>query len=271
MGLKPTLDSLDGVPEALHEYYEEKNGSFMLNVEGMLARSELEGMGLNPDDLPGLVKNRDALLTEVKKLKTRYRDVDPEKYLELVAKEEELENEKLKAKGDWDAKERQLAEKFEKERFSWDEDRKAMSGTIEELMVRNVALDELGKAKVISNRVHLIMPWIERMVRVVKDDSGKYVTEVRNPTTGEVRISPKSGSMSPMTIAELVEEMKDSEEYGVCFESDGVSGSGASGAGGKGGSLVATREQMRDPRFYAAIEKRAKDQGKTVNDVVIKD
>lgn len=265
-GLKPELESLDGVPEALHEFYSrEGDGPYKLTVEGMLTEADRD------TELGGLVKNRDTLLSEVKKLKTKYRDIDPDKYAELVAKEEELENEKLKSQGDWEAKERQLAEKFEKERSTWDSDREVMSGTINELMVKNVAMSELSKAKVIPNRTHLIMPWIERMVRVVQNDDGKYGTEIINQATGEVRISPKSGSMSPMSIAELVEEMKDSEEYGVCFESDGASGSGASGAGGKGGGLVATREEMRNPAFYAAMEKRAKEQGKSVTDVVIKE
>ena len=138
-------------------------------------------------------------------------------------------------------------------------------------MVKNVAMSELGLAKVIPNRTHLIMPWIERMVRVVRGDDGKYATEIINQTTGEVRISPKSGSMSPMSIAELVEEMKDSEDYGVCFESDGASGSGASGAGGKGGTLTATRDEMRDPDFYEAMTKRAAEAGKKITDVVIKE
>jgi hypothetical protein len=265
MALKAQLESLDEVPEALHEFYEEKDGAFVLGVEGMLTQKDFD------TELGGLVKNRDTLLSEVKKLKTKYRDIDPEKYAELVAKEEELENEKLKSKGDWEAKEKQLAEKFEKERRVWNDDREVMSKTINDLMIKNVAMSELAKAKVIQNRTHLIMPWIERMVRVVKDDNGEYKTEIINQATGEVRISPKSGSTSPMSIAELVEEMKDSEEYGVCFESDGATGSGATGAGGKGGSLVATREQMRDPDFYKAIEKRAKEQGKKVTDVIIKE
>ena len=265
MALKAQLESLDGVPEALHEFYEERDGAYVLGVEGMMTESDLN------TKIDGLVKNRDTLLSEVKKLKGRYRDVDPEKYAALVAKEEELENEKLKSKGDWEAKEKQLAEKFEKERTAWTSDREVMSTTINELMVKNVAMAELGKAKVIPNRTHLIMPWIERMVRVVQGDDGKYSTEVINQSTGAVRISPKTGSSSPMTIAELVEEMKDSEEYGVCFESDGATGSGASGAGGKGGTLVATREQMRNPAFYAAMEKEAKAQGKSINDVILKE
>ena len=265
MALKAQLESLDGLPEALHEYYEEKDGAFVLGVDGMLTEAERD------TEISGLVKNRDTLLTEVKKLKGTYRDVDAEKYAELLAKEEELENEKLKSKGDWEAKEKQLGEKFEKERADWTSDREVMSVTINDLMVKNVAMSELGLAKVIPNRTHLIMPWIERMVRVVRGDDGKYATEIINQATGEVRVSPKSGSMSPMSIAELVEEMKDSEEYGVCFESDGASGSGASGAGGKGGTLTATRDEMRDPIFYAAMEKRAAEAGKRITDVVIKE
>ena len=265
MALKAQLESLDGLPEALHEYYEEKDGAFVLGVEGMLTEADLD------TKIGGLVKNRDTLLSEVKKLKEKYRDIDPVKHAELVAKEEELENEKLKSKGDWEAKEKQLAEKFEKERGDWTADREVMAGTINELMVKNVAMSELGLAKVIPNRTHLIMPWIERMVRVVRGDDGKYSTEIINQTTGDVRISPKSGSTSPMSIAELVEEMKNSEEYGVCFESDGATGSGATGAGGKGGTLIATREEMRNPAFYANMEKLAKESGKTINDVIIKE
>jgi hypothetical protein len=265
MALKAQLESLDGLPEALHEFYEAKDGAFVLGVEGMLTEAEKD------EELIGIVKSRDTLLAEKKNLSLKFRDIDPEKYAALLAKEEELENAKLKNIGDWESKEKQLGEKFSKERATWDSDRDVMSGTINELMVKNVAMSELGLAKVIPNRTHLIMPWIERMVRVVRGDDGQYSTEIINQTTGEVRVSPKSGSMSPMSIAELVEEMADSEEYGVCFESDGASGSGATGTGGTGGALTATRDEMRNPEFYKAMEKRAAEAGKKITDVVIKE
>lgn len=90
--LKTVLEKLDELPEHLHEFYGEKDGKFILNLEQV-------------DDHPAVVALKNALertkqsrkevldeMTKVKEKLARFpEDFDPDKFAELQAKVEEYE------------------------------------------------------------------------------------------------------------------------------------------------------------------------------------
>jgi hypothetical protein len=95
MALKPVVDSLDGVPEALRGEYTEKEGKFYLQVE--------DAEKVFASDV---IKNRDAILTEKKKLQqqlqdieAKYKDVNLEEIQKMKQEAEEREQQKLKSEG----------------------------------------------------------------------------------------------------------------------------------------------------------------------------
>lgn len=93
MPLKTVLESLDGVEESFKPLYVEKDGKFILQIEGV-------------DDHPAVValknghgnskRERDAAREEVRQLKAKLEavpaDFDPERYAQLVADAEAREN-----------------------------------------------------------------------------------------------------------------------------------------------------------------------------------
>jgi hypothetical protein len=87
--LKKSYESLTLVPEALQEYYVERDGRAMLQVEGMV-------------DSDRLKEFRDENI-RLKQEFDKFKDVDPAKYAELKAKEKDLEDGKLLKKDGFDA------------------------------------------------------------------------------------------------------------------------------------------------------------------------
>jgi hypothetical protein len=95
MALKPVVDSLDTVPEALRGEYTEKEGKFHLQVEDAEKVFASE-----------VIKNRDTILTEKKKLQqqlqeieAKYKDVNLEEIQKMKQEAEDREQQKLKSEG----------------------------------------------------------------------------------------------------------------------------------------------------------------------------
>ena len=87
--LKKTYSTEAEIPEALKDAYVEKDGRFVLQVEGMV-------------DADRLKEFRDENI-RLKQEMEKFRDVDPAKYAELRAKEKDLEDGKLIKKDGFDA------------------------------------------------------------------------------------------------------------------------------------------------------------------------
>lgn len=88
--LKPVLDTLDGVEEAVKTLYVEKDGKFLLDVEGVTPNA----------DVDGLRRNRDDILKEKKEAETALRaftdaGVDLEEYARLKDEERTREGKKM--------------------------------------------------------------------------------------------------------------------------------------------------------------------------------
>lgn len=73
----------------------------------------------------------------------------------------------------------------------------------------------------------LLMPFVKESARVLEED-GKFVVRVFDKT-GNTRIGDANGA--PMTIAQLVAEMREDELFGRAFDASGATGGGASSGG----------------------------------------
>lgn len=180
-----------------------------------------------------LEANRNQLLTEAKAAKKAldaYKGVDPAKYRELEEAAAEAERKRAEATGDWKTRETQLLAKTQQEIDARDGKIKALSGALERRLIDAEATTALAAAK---GSPKVLLPHIKNHVRVVEED-GEFVVQVVD-AKGNQRIGDAKGS--PMTIAQLVEEMKADPEFARNFEGTGSSGGGAprsivSGGGG---------------------------------------
>lgn len=89
MALKAILDSLDGIDESLHGFYTEKNGKFILQVEGVDAHPAVVAL---KNGHTNSKRERDEARAELRTLKERYGslpdDFDADEYTRLKSEEE---------------------------------------------------------------------------------------------------------------------------------------------------------------------------------------
>lgn len=228
MAMAAMVAALTGIPQALQEHYKPQtvNGQqmFVLDV------TPHEGWAL--EDVKGLKNSLSAARTErdtaTEQLKA-FKDLDPVKAREALTKVEEMKDWKpdQKVREQIEARERQLLEKHTNEIKSKDEAVTALTREVEELLIDSVATMAVTGAKGIPE---LLLPHIKTQTRVKRGDNGKHTVEILDKDGKTVRLSPKSGSTSNMTIQELVEEMRGNKTFARCFDGTNATGSGANGA-----------------------------------------
>ncbi len=113
MTLKAVLDSLDGVNDALKGEYEQRDGKFVLaldgDIPGFAPKAKLDEFRTNNT---ALLQERDALKAQIE----QFKDIDPVKAREAIAKLAELGRKKMLDAGEYelaieDARKAMLADK----------------------------------------------------------------------------------------------------------------------------------------------------------------
>ncbi|HKX32090.1 MAG TPA: hypothetical protein VJ302_30670 [Blastocatellia bacterium] len=219
------LESLDGVPEALKGEYEQKDGKFYLKVDG------------DADSVfPGLAAAKKQLLAEKKAVEDRlkaYEGIDPERARQLMTDAEKLEADKLKAKGDWDARETQLKgqlaadlqkreQHFSGEAEKWKTREALLMGALEENLIGAQATAAIVAA---GGSPELLLPHVIKLAKLFEED-GKFAARVVDEK-GAPRIANVKGD--PFTMTHLVDELKANPVFGRAFAASPAGGSGAPG------------------------------------------
>lgn len=220
MALKAILDSIEDAPESVREHYTERDGKFVLGVE------PVGGYAL--EDVSGLKSALGKERTTREKLERdviAFKDLDPAKARAALAELEELkaldpakEADKI-ASAKFEAAKTQLLEKHNADITEREGRIKTLSGAVDGLVREQRATAAIAEAK---GAVDLLLPHVLRFTRTVEKD-GKFSVEVID-AEGNGRIADSKGS--PMTIKDLVAEMRQSETFGRAFDGDGHSGSG---------------------------------------------
>jgi hypothetical protein len=107
MALALSVDSLDGLPDAIHSLYVEQDGKFVLDLDGGIP--DVTGLKSALESERAIAK---AEAKAKKELEARYNGVDPDKYKEFLAKAEKAEEEKMILEG----KQQELADRALKKR-----------------------------------------------------------------------------------------------------------------------------------------------------------
>jgi hypothetical protein len=230
MPLKAIVETIDEVPETQRDLYAEADGKFVLQVE------PVNGYAL--ENVAGLKTTLGKEMTQRKALEKtvlKFKDIDPDKAREALVKLEELGNLDPAKEADRIVSERmaaakqQLLDKHTGDLKERDGKIGHLTKTVENLLIDNAATAALAEAK---GSVDLLLPHVQRHTRVREMD-GRYVVEVVDKD-GNARIGNSNGD--PMTIKDLVQEMRQSETFGRAFEGTGNTGSGTRPNTGGGGS-----------------------------------
>lgn len=257
---KEAFDQLPDVIKA--EYKEITEGD--LKDRFMLDVSPVEGHMLdNTDKLKRALQGERTSVSDLKASLKVFDGLDVEKAREALGKLDEIDNWDPEQKLDEHKKayEQALHKKFE------DESKGAIKKLTEDLElegVRGKGMFALLSTALVDNSairaleqnggsVELLLPHIKQISRLTETD-GKFAVEIVG-ADGTVRLSPQQGNTGPMSVAELVEEMKGSDSFARAFEGSGASGSGAtppSGAqgGGTPGAMTITESEAMNPQKY---------------------
>jgi len=221
--LKPSVDSLDGVPEAHRANYKQDEATKKFHLQEITIP--------DPVDVTGIVKSRDDVLKEKKALEAKYAGIDPELYKKMADDQAAADKAKLEGKGQWEVLQQQLVEAHQKELDTRDGRTAQLQAALETRLVDAEAVTAIAAAGGVPE---LLLPHVKRHIKVFEED-GEFVAKVVD-AKGSPRIGDTKGT--PMTIAQLVEEMKATEVFGRAFNASGAGGSGASSNGSSGGGAA---------------------------------
>lgn len=215
----PELDSLDKVPAQFKGAYGKAEGAekyTLLDSHKPFAEAIL---GLNTALKAERVTNKKRPVVDLTPL-AEFGD-DPAKIAEAVkgkitGLEEQLASgskvniEKIRA---------EFVEAHKGEVTKWQNRTKGLEGQLYQLLVDQAATSAIAEAKGVPK---LLLPFIRTQVKVEEADGKANVYVV--DAAGDRRYSGVTGQ--PMSIKELVAEMKGQEEYGRLFDAEAPSGGG---------------------------------------------
>lgn len=208
--LKFQLDTLDGVDEAVRALYTEKEGKFVLGIEGLPQQ----------EDVSGLKAKVDELLGEKKLAEKKAREAEEAARLER--------EEAARKSGNVEELERSWSEKYNRREAELngmlEQERGTLSGQIRDLTVGRTATD-IASALAVQGSAKALLPHIERRLSVEQRD-GKPVVVVLDA----------QGKLSAATLDELKAEIANDAAFAPLIAGSKASGGGAGGAGGGGGA-----------------------------------
>jgi len=256
-------ESFEGLSEELQKEYEEKDGKFYLSVEKVngLALENVDGLKSTVEKLRTAEKTLQQSLKSVQdslnEHSKKYEGIDPEVARSALSKIDEIKN------WDGETKVKKAVEVAEQKlQAKMNELVKTHSTKVEELE------DELANSQsqlqdaIVTSRiieaihkeggsVDLLIPHVRKNVNMIKDNNGRWKPEVINEE-GNPRIGDSQGN--PMTITQLVQEMKSKDVFAAAF-------TGASSTGsGKSGSSEAGTQKKTDVKVVKASDKTAMSQ-----------
>lgn len=247
MALKLIIDKLEDVEEALRSLYEKKDDKFHLIVEGIEDNTSIKA---------DLRKANKEAAERRKQLEAWARlGKTPEEIEELVAAAAQAEEEKLKGAGEWDKLKGQMNDAHKKALdakdaaiAAKDAEVMAMRKSLERHLITAQATAEIAAAK---GKPKLLLPHVESQMKVIEED-GKFITKIVD-AKGDPRVNGKG---DPLSLTELLAEMRKMEDYGTAFEGAGAAGGGAPPNNGNGGGIphnVKRRSEFKSEKERAAF------------------
>lgn len=202
--LKYQLDSLEGLEEGVAALYEEKDGKFMLKVDGIP----------QGEDVSGLKTKVDELLAEKK--------AEAKKRQEAEEAARKAAEEHARSSGDVEALEKSWQEKLSKREQELSEQIAALESDLGNITVGSTA-DSLAAELALPGSAKALLPHIKQRLKTERRD-GKPVTTVLDA----------DGKPSAMSIDDLKAEFANDPAFAPIIVGSKASGGGAGGAKGGG-------------------------------------
>jgi len=202
---------------------EGRDGFALENVQGL--KSTVEALRSESNTLKGKLKGFGELTpeqaAEALRKATEYDAIDPKAEAgKLKEQYETRTREALAAAGkEWEARVKAAEERVQ-----------AQSQQLNRLLIETAVTTTTSDPS-IKGKAHMLLPAIREITRVV-EDNGTARVSVLNPETGVERVGAQG---KPLTIPELLLEMRADERWKGAFEIAGPAGGGGAPAGGAPG------------------------------------
>lgn len=186
-----------------------------------------------------LADNRDEILTEKRGLERKlkaYEGIDPDHVKELEEAEADRRAKDAKRKGDWDKREQQLKDEFDKILKGKDDDNQSLSSDLEHHLVGNAIKESIAAE---HGSLRLLEPHVRESVRIEKSEDGARIAVVVDEK-GNRRL--KEGAKTTgdyMSIRDFVKTLREDKDLQGAFDGSGSSGSGSPQPHGSGGDRTA--------------------------------
>lgn len=201
--------------------------------EAIATAAAEQAAALTDEAVQGLKGKNTELLSELKrtkgKLKTLPEDFDPDEWTALREAQAHAEEEKAKEAGRWDELRMQLTEKHNAQLADREKRESDLLRELQNTLIGTATLDAITKHR---GNPQLLRPHVESQIKMVEEE-GRFVTRVIDLQTKTERLADDG---KPLTVAQLVEEMRHDETYAPLFEGSRAAGSGAGGSGGASGA-----------------------------------
>lgn len=234
MPLDKTIETLDGLDESLHDnYVKQDDGTYILAaLQGMVSADKVEDVGGLKS---ALEKERAAARESGKKFKTlseKFANIDPDKYQEMLDAEAAHAEAEATKKGEWEKLKGQMNEKHLEDLAAKDKVIASLRNELERHLVDAAVVSAISGA---DGNVELLRPHVKQMVKLIEQENGEFAPQVVD-AAGTRRVN---GSGDPLTIKDLVSEMRDQDVYAGAFKGSGQSGSDSQPQAGGEGNIAA--------------------------------
>lgn len=212
--LKYELENLDGVEESVKSLYEEKDGKYVLKIEGIPQPQQHSDEGLR--------KKVDELLAEKKAEQQKRKEAEEQ------ARKEAEEN--ARKNGNIEALEKSWGDKLAARETELLNEKQALEAQVYKLTVGSKAT-ELAAKLAVPGSDSVLLPHISNRLQVETVDG-----EIK------IRVLDLQGKPSALSIEDLEKEFRANEAFKPLIRASNASGSGASG--GQGGGATKKPSEM---------------------------
>jgi hypothetical protein len=230
MALQRQLKSKDEIPAGLEGHYVERDGVWVLEVDGQHEKSKVDEFRAN----------NIALSNELKELRKRFEGIDPDDVRRVAAEKQRLEEAQQLKVGEVD---KVVEGRLKTAKSEWDKQFAAVTAERDSLNARLTAIQvDQGVITVATKRglrptaIPDITARARTVFRLVEGAPRAYEADGQTLRVG------KDGIM-PMTLDEWVDQQVADAPH--LFESNAGGGAGGNGSGGAGGGNRSVKNPFR--------------------------
>lgn len=227
------FDSIDEVPESVRDKATEVEGKFQVPADAVL--------GKNAE----LLAEKKRIADEVKRLQAevkKYEGIDPDRARAAQKALDDAETEKLRAQGDWDARETAINKGWETKESAWNTERSSYDKALDKFVIRN-ELARVAALPDVRGDFELLADNATVMSSIRRKGEDYEILDA----AGAVRYGPDG---QPLRMEAYLKELREHPKLSRLFDATDAGGSGAATdlarGGGKAIDKGLKRSKMTD-------------------------